>query len=83
MSQDHVPNCNARSALSDDQIRERAYDIWERHHRPEGFEAQFWLMAKRELMAERKSKAEPNASEVPAVPAQEVTEPNPTEIGER
>lgn len=39
--------------IPDEQIRERAYDIWERHHRPEGFEMQFWLMAKRELMAER------------------------------
>lgn len=38
--------------ISNEQIRERAYDIWERHHRPEGFEMQFWLMAKRELMAE-------------------------------
>lgn len=40
-------------AASDAEIRERAYDIWERHHRPEGFEIQFWLMAKRELLAER------------------------------
>lgn len=39
--------------IPDKEIRERAYDIWERHHRPEGFEMQFWLMAKRELMAER------------------------------
>ncbi|WP_342167024.1 DUF2934 domain-containing protein [Methylobacterium sp. SD21] len=83
MSQDHVPNCDAGLALSDDQIRERAYDIWERHHRPEGFEAQFWLMAKRELEAERRMRAEPDAGEVSAVPAEEVTEPNPTEIGER
>lgn len=42
--------------ISDQQIRERAYDIWERHHSPEGFEMQFWFMAKRELMAERKGK---------------------------
>jgi hypothetical protein len=41
--------------ISDEAIRERAYDIWERHHRPEGFEMQFWLMAKRELMAEREA----------------------------
>ncbi|GJD30029.1 hypothetical protein PMNALOAF_1272 [Methylobacterium adhaesivum] len=43
-------------AISDEHIRERAYDIWERHHRPEGFEMQFWLMAKRELIAERETK---------------------------
>ncbi|MEH3148183.1 MAG: DUF2934 domain-containing protein [Methylobacterium frigidaeris] len=35
------------------QIRERAYDIWERNHRPEGFEIEFWLLAERELRAER------------------------------
>lgn len=44
--------------IPDEQIRERAYDIWERHHRPDGFEMQFWLMAKRELMAEREARIE-------------------------
>ncbi len=36
-----------------EQIRERAYELWERNHRPEGFEMQFWLLAERELRAER------------------------------
>ncbi|WP_018261431.1 DUF2934 domain-containing protein [Methylobacterium sp. WSM2598] len=38
------------------QIRERAYDLWERNHRPNGFEIEFWLMAERELKAERDGK---------------------------
>ena len=39
--------------LTSDEIRERAYDLWDRHHRPEGYDLQFWLMAERELKAER------------------------------
>ena len=41
--------------ISSDEIRERAYDLWDRHHRPEGYDLQFWLMAERELKAERKN----------------------------
>lgn len=37
------------SVVTFDEIRERAYDIWERNHRPEGFEVAFWIMAEREL----------------------------------
>ncbi len=33
------------------QIRERAYELWERNHRPDGLEVQFWLAAERELRA--------------------------------
>ncbi|GJD52004.1 hypothetical protein OPKNFCMD_4765 [Methylobacterium crusticola] len=36
-----------------EQIRERAYELWERNHRPEGFEVEFWLLAERELRRER------------------------------
>lgn len=41
--------------LTVDEIRERAYDVWERNHRPEGFEVAFWVMAERELKAERQA----------------------------
>jgi hypothetical protein len=34
-----------------ERIRERAYDIWDRNHRPEGYDVEFWLMAERELRA--------------------------------
>ncbi|KMO37998.1 hypothetical protein VQ03_18270 [Methylobacterium tarhaniae] len=37
-------------------IRARAYDIWERNHRPDGYEIQFWLLAERELRAEQESR---------------------------
>ena len=40
-------------AISFEQIRERAYELWERNHRPEGFEIEFWLLAERELRNER------------------------------
>lgn len=35
-----------------ERIRERAYDIWDRNHRPAGFDVEFWLLAERELKAE-------------------------------
>jgi hypothetical protein len=82
MSQDPAAGCEAAPVSSFAEIRERAYDIWERHHRPEGFETQFWFMAQRELMAERTSAAGLDTSEPPPIPAEEVTEPNPDQIGE-
>lgn len=36
-----------------DEIRQRAYEIWERRHKPKGYEAEFWFEAERELRAER------------------------------
>lgn len=36
-----------------EQIRERAYELWERNHRPEGLQIEFWLIAERELKSER------------------------------
>lgn len=35
-----------------ERVRERAYDIWDRNHRPDGFDVEFWLIAERELKAE-------------------------------
>ncbi|AIQ93087.1 MULTISPECIES: DUF2934 domain-containing protein [Methylobacterium] len=64
-SDDAVTQPPARSpdALTFEQIRERAYELWERNHRPEGFEIEFWLLAERELRKERerrKSADRPN-----------------------
>ncbi len=39
--------------ISLQQIRDRAYDLWERNHRPEGMEIEFWIQAERELRSER------------------------------
>ncbi|NEU13150.1 DUF2934 domain-containing protein [Methylobacterium sp. BTF04] len=32
-----------------ERIRERAFELWDRNHRPEGLDIQFWLLAEREL----------------------------------
>lgn len=43
----------AKPTISYAEIRERAYDLWDRHHRPDGYDLHFWVMAERELKAER------------------------------
>jgi hypothetical protein len=55
VSQDPLIDDAAGPTPSLDAIRERAHDLWERHHRPEGYELEFWLMAERELKAERRA----------------------------
>lgn len=59
MSQDLAADHEAAPAPapSFEEIRERAYDLWDRNHRPNGCEHEFWLMAERELKAERRSTA--------------------------
>ncbi|MEE7441889.1 DUF2934 domain-containing protein [Methylobacterium oryzae] len=42
------------------QIRERAYELWERNHRPDGLEVQLWLAAERELRAEMRADLPPD-----------------------
>jgi hypothetical protein len=44
-------------------IRARAYDIWERNHRPDGYEIQFWLLAERELRAEQDGRRDAAAAQ--------------------
>ncbi|CAO4195442.1 DUF2934 domain-containing protein [Methylorubrum extorquens] len=44
------------SEITLEQIRERAYDLWERNHRPDGFEIAIWLTAERALKVERDRK---------------------------
>jgi hypothetical protein len=62
MSQDDLSFDDAARALpSFKEIRERAYELWERHHRPEGYELEFWLMAERELKAERRERLKQEA----------------------
>lgn len=48
--------------MSFDEIRERAYELWERNHRPEGFEIEFWLLAERELRSDAGGKPLNSAS---------------------
>ncbi len=35
--------------ITEDQIRRRAFELWEQRSRPEGYEVEFWLQAEREL----------------------------------
>lgn len=57
----------APDAIPFEQIRERAYELWERNHRPEGFEIEFWLLAERELRNERDRKKTDAAPSPPPV----------------
>ena len=70
-----LPGSGDRSAGADaipfGQIRERAYELWERNHRPEGFEIEFWLLAERELRKERNRRTAADApppSDEPSAP---------------
>ena len=54
-----------------EQIRNRAYELWERNHRPDGLEIQFWLLAERELRAERRGSADGHDPDAPNRPLQE------------
>ncbi|SFL41429.1 DUF2934 domain-containing protein [Methylobacterium pseudosasicola] len=56
----------APDAIPFEEIRERAYELWERNHRPEGFEIEFWLLAERELRKERNRRKADAAPPAPA-----------------
>lgn len=45
----------------EEQLRQRAYRIWESEGRPDGMEAQHWARAERELAAEEPDAAAPHA----------------------
>jgi hypothetical protein len=64
--------------ISDDSIRERAYQIWEREGRPHGRDYDHWIQARVELIAEAASNQRPRkpaqlstaaAKSAPAKPA--------------
>ena len=42
----------AISIQTEAQVRQRAFQLWEERGHPEGYEAQFWLQAERELKGE-------------------------------
>ena len=52
---------------SEDQIRQRAHEIWERNHRPDGKDEEFWHQAERELQEEGSSGKPVNVPETPGV----------------
>jgi hypothetical protein len=61
MSEDPAADDAADPVISHDQIRERAYDLWDRNHWPNGYQLEFWLMDERELRAERRINLEHDA----------------------
>ena len=46
---------NAMTQPTEKEIKQRAYEIWERHSRPAGKEDEFWEQAEQELRNEDKS----------------------------
>ncbi|WP_375453626.1 DUF2934 domain-containing protein [uncultured Methylobacterium sp.] len=63
----------AATDITFDQIRERAREIWERNHRPDGLDIAFWLLAERELKAE--------AARAVAAPTESGTDDGPDRRG--
>ena len=41
--------------ITEDQVRQRAFELWEKRGRPKGHEVEFWLQAERELKGEENS----------------------------
>ncbi|SDR91273.1 DUF2934 domain-containing protein [Bradyrhizobium canariense] len=52
---------------TEDEIRQRAHAIWERNHRPDGRDGEFWRQAERELGEERQRGVSPGNLETPSV----------------
>jgi Protein of unknown function (DUF2934) len=55
---------------TEEKIRQRAHEIWERHHRPDGRDDEFWHQAETELREEHgnsESNPESIAAERPGV----------------
>jgi hypothetical protein len=63
---------------NDEQIRRRAYEIWEREGRPEGRESEHWRMAVEELTAARSARQEVPAQRVRGPAQLDETSPAPS-----
>jgi hypothetical protein len=63
VSQDLTADRATDPTPSNEEIRERAYDLWDRNHRPDGYELEFWLMAERELKAEHRGRPDQDKAE--------------------
>jgi hypothetical protein len=40
------------SSNTDEQIKQRAFELWQQHGSQEGYQAEFWAQAERELKGE-------------------------------
>jgi len=63
LSKDPSAACPVEPTIQHKEIREHAYDLWDRHHRPAGYDLHFWVMAERELKAERRASKGENRAE--------------------
>lgn len=54
-------------SIHEDQIKDRAYQLWDEAGQPEGREQEFWYQAEREL-AERELAGDDEAEELGGVP---------------
>jgi Protein of unknown function (DUF2934) len=52
---------------TEEQIRQRAQEIWERNRRPDGRDEEFWHQAKRELQQDANQGNVPGAAQPPGV----------------
>jgi hypothetical protein len=52
---------------TEDQIRQRAHEIWERNHRPDGRDDEFWHQAESELRQEGERGEPVDTPETPGV----------------
>jgi hypothetical protein len=54
---------------TEDQIRQRAHEIWERNHRPDGRDDEFWHQAEQELQeADELEKIANSPNPIPLAP---------------
>ena len=51
--EDHTMNTTA--SVPEHHVRQRAFELWEQRGNPEGYEAEFWLQAERELKGDEKN----------------------------
>ena len=46
--------------ITPEKIRERARELWERNHYPEGLDLELWLLAEREIRSEMEQRNAPS-----------------------
>lgn len=53
---------NRHDDVTEERVRNRAFELWQKHGGEEGYESEFWLQAERELTGERAATTDsPNA----------------------
>ena len=50
-----------RADNTEEQVRRRAFELWEEHGRPEGYDEEFWLQAERQLKGGANPRSDANS----------------------